>query len=157
MIARSPALILSALILATVSTATGFIVAPGGYLSPLAGPALIGATGGITGSIFIGPISPTCLVYKNSTPVPSYYNQIEAVITPSSGLPATIPVNWVLEGGCWVYGTFKIGLNPGVYSVTLTSCLSQPSSFGCSQLPITAIVTSNSWTQVEISVRTGIE
>ncbi len=158
LVRRSTALIIAALFLTAVSTVTGFIVSPGGYLSPLAGPPLAGATGGITGSISIGNILPLCRVPPSTAPAPPYYNQIEVLITPSpsSGLPLTVPVNWVLVDGCWVHGTFRVGLNPGVYSLTLTSCISQPSSFGCSDLPRIVIVEPDAWTQVDISIRTGI-
>src|SRR6266704_1832897 len=120
----STPLIIAALLLTTVSTVAGFTVSPGGYLAPLASPPLIGATGGITGSIWIANVSPLCRVPATTEPAPPYYNQIEVVITPSpsSDLPLTVPVNWVLIGGCAVHGTFKIGLNPGVYSLTITSC-----------------------------------
>ncbi len=161
LVTRSSALIIATLLLTVLLTGAGFMVSPGGYLSPLAGPALLGSTllgvtSGINGDISVGPIFPVCRVTPDAVP-PAYYYQIEVLVTPSSGLPLTVPVHWVLVAGCWVDGTFKIGLNPGVYSLTLTSCVSQPNSFGCSDLPITAIVTSSAWTQVEISVRTGIE
>jgi hypothetical protein len=157
LMARSPALIIATLFLSTVSTVTGFMVMPTGFLSPLAGPALLGATGGIVGSISIGPVFPVCRGYPTTAPAPPYYNQIGVLVTPSSGLPLTVPVIWVLVNDCSVNGTFRIGLNPGEYSLTLTSCISQPNSFGCSQLPITAVVASRAWTQVKISVTTGIE
>src|SRR5207249_5543962 len=115
----SKALIIAALLLTTVSTVAGFTVAPRGYLAPLASPPLIGAAGGITGSIWIANVSPLCRVPPATEPAPPYYNQIEVVITPSSDLPLTVPVKWVLIGGCAVHGTFKIGLNPGVYSLTI--------------------------------------
>lgn len=160
----SRGLVVATICLTCLSTATGFILVPSGYLSPLVGPGLIGATGGITGVVTIGPVNPVCTAYYSYTPVPSYYSQIGAVITPASGLPVTVPVNWILQYGCWVHGTFKTGLNPGAYSVTLTSCqlnnLMIPvskMSLGCSKLPITAIVTSNAWTQVVITFPTGIE
>lgn len=151
----STALIVAALLLTTVSTVAGFTLSRGGYLSPLAGPPLIGATGGINGTISIGNIYPLCSIVSDGA-APPYYNQIQAVITPSSGLPLTVPVNWVLVGGCWVHGTFKVGLSPGVYSVTLSSCISQPNSFGCSDLPRIVTVEASVWTQVVISIRTGI-
>jgi len=160
----SKALIIAALLLTTVSTVAGFTVAPGGYLAPLASPPLIGATGGITGSIWIANVSPLCRVPSTTEPAPPYYNQIEVVIThsPSSDLPLTVPVNWVLIGGCAVHGTFKIGLNPGAYSLTITSCylICAAATFlndtTCSGLPKTVIVESGTWTQVEISITTGI-
>jgi len=160
----SKALIIAALLLTTVSTVAGFTVAPGGYLAPLASPPLIGATGGITGSIWIANVSPLCRVPSTTEPAPPYYNQIEVVITPSpsSDLPLTVPVKWVLIGGCAVHGTFKIGLNPGVYSLTITSCYAvHPDHYlgfipFCPGLPKTAIVESGAWTQVDISITTGI-
>jgi hypothetical protein len=35
--------------------------------------------------------------------------------------------------------------------------ISQPIGFGCSDLPRTVIVESGAWTQVDISIGTGIE
>lgn len=156
-VARGSGLIIATLLLSALSTVAGFMVSPGGYLSPLASPALLGATGGITGTIVIGPVFPICSVIVSSAPAPSYYNEIQLLVTPSSGLALTVPVHWLFVQDCWVSGTFRIGLNPGAYSLTLTSCISQPNSFGCSDLPMTAIVASGAWTRVEISVRTGIE
>ena len=160
----STALIIAALLLTIASTVAGFIVSPGGYLAPLAVPPLLGSSGGIVGSISIGNVAPLCTGYPTTAPAPSYYNQIELVITHSSSsdLPLTVPVNWVLVGGCVVKGTFAIGLNPGIYSVTITSCYgirggvySLYSSF-CIGLPKTVIVQSGTWTRVDISITTGI-
>jgi hypothetical protein len=160
---KSTALIIAALLLTTVSTVAGFMVSPGGYMAPLASPPLLGATSGINGSVTIGPVYPVCRVGESPTLAP-YYNQVQVVITPSSGLALNIPVNWVLEQGCWVRGTFKVALNPGAYSLTLTSCaqpppallVSQPIGYGCSQLPKAIILESGSWTQVDIYLDTGI-
>jgi hypothetical protein len=156
LVARSSALIIGVLLLTAVSTGAGFIVSPGGYLSHLAGPPLLGASGGITGNVSIGPVYPVCMIGTSNAPPPVYYNQVQLLITPSTGLPLTVPLNWVLVDGCYVIAVFKIGLNPGVYSVTITSCVSQTSTFGCRGVPVTAIVSSNNWTPVEISVDTGI-
>ncbi len=162
LVTRSAALIFWALFLTSASTVAGFMVSPGGYLSPLASPSLLGATGGINGSVSIGPISPICSVVESTGPTPLYYNQIQVIVTPSSGLALTVPVNWAVVGGCWASGTFKIGLNPGVYSVTVTSCarptlsISQPIGFGCSDLPRTVIVESSAWIQIDIAIGTGI-
>jgi len=163
LVTRSAALIFWVLFLTTASTVAGFMVSPNGYLSPLASPSLLGATGGMDGSISIGPLFPVCRVLESMVPAPSYYNQVQVLVTPSSGLSLTVPVNWVTVGGCWASGTFKIGLNPGAYSLTVTSCagivasISQPIGFGCADLPKTVIVEAGAWTQVEISIGTGIE
>jgi hypothetical protein len=161
---RSTALIIVALLATTISTVTGFMVSPGGYLSPLAGPPLVGATGGIVGSVSIGNVAPLCSGSPTTAPASPYYNQIELVITPSpsSDLPLTIPLNWVLIDGCIVRATFRVGLNPGVYSLTITSCygthvaIYQPYSPFCSGLPKTVIVESGTWTQADLSITTGI-
>jgi len=117
-VSRSTTLIIVILLATIMSTVAGFMVSPGGYLSPLAGPALVGATGGIVGNISIGNVAPLCSGSPTTAPAPPYYNQIELVITPSpsSNLPLTIPLNWVLIAGCIVRATFKVGLNAGVYS-----------------------------------------
>lgn len=162
MVERSTALVIAALLVATTSTVTGFMVLPAGNLSHSSSPALQGATAGITGNITIGNVAPLCRVPPSTAPAPSPYNQIEVVITPSSPpyLALTVPVNWALVDGCVVDGTFKIALNPGAYSVTLTSCAGSASTIypfrGCSGLPKTVIVEASAWTQVEISVITGI-
>jgi hypothetical protein len=161
---RSPALIVSALLLTTLSTVAGFMVSPGGYLSPLASPPLQGAAGGIIGNIYIGNVYPVCHLLSPPAPPPLYYSQIQVVITPSpsSDLPLTVPLNWVLVEGCVVHGTFKIGLNPGVYSLTLTNCTGLNATVYisvnpfCSGLPKTVIVESGTWTLVDISITTGI-
>jgi hypothetical protein len=163
-VTKTTAVIVAALLLTTASTVAGFMVSPGGYLAPLASPPLQGATGGIVGSISIGNVAPLCRVPPTTAPAPAYYNQIEVVITssPSSDLPLMVPVNWVLVGGCTVHGTFTVGLNPGVYYLTVTSCYGMhpeiylPYSPVCSGLPKTVIAESGAWTQVEISITTGI-
>src|SRR6266702_4201284 len=161
----STALIIAALLLTVASTVAGFMVSPGGYLAPLTSPPLLGSSGGIVGSISIGNVAPLCTGYPTTAPAPSYYNQIEVVITPSpsSDLPLMVPVNWVLIGGCTVHGTFTVGLNPGVYYLTITSCYEVysdhylgPAIPFCPGLPKTAIVESGAWTQVDISITTGI-
>jgi hypothetical protein len=164
LVKRSTALIAAVLLLTTISTVAGFVVSPGGYLSPLASPPLLGASSGIEGRVTIGPVFPVCSVLQSTTSAPEYYNQIQVLVTPSSGLPLTIPVNWVLVSYCWVTGTFKIALNPGAYSLTLTSCTQVHAlgietyryGYGCSDLPRTFIVESGAWTQVDISLDTGI-
>jgi hypothetical protein len=153
---RSSVLIITVLLLTTVSTVAGFIVSPGGYLSHLAGPPALGATGGISGNVSVGPVYPACSVNASPGPPPTFYNHVQLLVTPSTGLPLTVPLNWVLLEGCWVNATFKIGLTPGVYSITLTTCISQTNSFGCQGVPVTAVVSSGAWTLVEISVDTGI-
>ncbi len=164
-VTRGSALILAVLALITVSTVAGFIVSPGGYLAPLASPPLIGATGGIIGSISIANGCPLCRVPVTCAPAPLYYNQIEEAViipAPSSDLPLTVPVNWVGVGGCVVHGTFKVGLNPGAYSLTIGSCyfIRAAATFlndtTCSGLPKTVLVESGTWTQVEISITAGI-
>ena len=163
LVKSSTALIVVVLLLTTVSTVAGFMVSPGGYLAPLASPPLIGATGGIIGSISIANVCSLCRVPTTCAPAPLYHNQMEAVViilSPSSGLPLTVPVNWV--GGCVVHGTFKVGLNPGAYSLTIGSCylIREAATFlndpTCSGLPKTVLVESGTWTQVEISITTGI-
>src|SRR5712691_2572778 len=153
----STALIVVVLLLTTVSTVAGFMVSPGGYLAPIASPPLVGATGGIIGSISIGNVCSLCRVPQTCAPASPYYNQIEAVIipSPSSDLPLTVPVKWVGVGGCVVHGIFKVGLNPGAYSLTSEAAtfLNDPT---CSGLPKTVLVESGTWTQVEISITTGI-
>jgi hypothetical protein len=160
-VTRATALILAALALTTVSTATGFMFSHGGYFAPIASPSLLGATGGINGTISIGPVYPVCRVLESPT-LATYYSQVQVVISPSSGLTLDVPVNWILYSGCWAQGTFKIALNPGAYSLTLTSCsqvhllISQPLGFGCSDLPRNVIVESGGWTQFALAVDTGI-
>ena len=158
LVTRSAALVFWVLFLTTVSTVAGFMVSPGGYLAPLASPSVLGATGGINGSITIGPIYPVCRSPASIAPAPSFYNQIQVLVTPQSGLALTVPVNWVIIGGCWASGTFKIGLHPGVYTLTLTECLISISVDlqGCPSTPKTAVVEWNAWTQVDISLGTGI-
>jgi hypothetical protein len=163
LVKRSTALIVAALLLTTMSTVSGFMVSRGGYLAPLASPPLIGAMGGIIGSISIGSVCPLCRIPQTCAPAPLYYNQIEAVIipAPSSDLPLTVPVNWVGVGGCVVHGTFKVSLNPGAYSLTIGSCYLTRAAATflndttCSGLPKTVLVESGTWTQVDISITTG--
>jgi|SRR6267143_5305224 len=160
-ITMSRVLIVAALFLTTVSTVAGFMVSPGGYLAPLASPDLLGATGGITGSISISPVSPVCGPTVGAAPAPSYYsnsNDFGILVIPLSGPSLTIPVNWVLEGGCEDYGTFNVQLNPGVYSLILAWCAS-PHAGGiyCPAMPKTVIVESGAWTHIEIAMSRGTE
>ena len=139
----------------------GFHGFPGRVPGPSRKPS---SDGGIIGSISIGNVYPLCSATPTTTPAPSYYYEIAVVITPSpsSDLPLTVPVSWILVDGCTLHGTFRISLNPGVYSLTLGSCygvraaVSLPYSPSCSGLPKTVIVESGTWTHVSISVITGI-
>ena len=163
-LSKTTSVIVATLLLTTASTVAGFMISPGGYLAPLASPPLHGATGGIVGTISIGNVAPLCSGSPTTAPASSYYNQIELVITPSpsSDLPLTIPLNWVLFYGCIVRATFKVGLNPGVYSLTITSCygvhvaIYHPYDPFCSGLPKTVIVGSGTWTEADLSITTGI-
>jgi hypothetical protein len=164
-VTRTTAVIVAALLLTTSSTVAGFMIAPAGYLAPLASPPLVGATGGIVGNISIGNVYPLCTRWPTMAPAPPPYNQIKVVITPSSSpdLPLMVPVNWALFNGCVVEGAFTIGLNPGAYSVTITSCYAVysyhylgPAIPFCPGLPKTAIVESGAWTEVDISITTRI-
>src|SRR3989442_6743107 len=104
LVTRSAALIFWVVFLTTASTVAGFMVSPGGYLSPLASPSLLGAAGGIEGSVSIGPVFPIFRAFASTGSAPSYYNQIQVLVTPSSGLALTIPVNWDLVEGCCAPG-----------------------------------------------------
>jgi hypothetical protein len=66
---KTTALILAVLSLTTAATVAGFMVSPGGYLAPLAGPPLVGATEGIVGAISIGNVASLCS--GSSTTVPA--------------------------------------------------------------------------------------
>src|SRR2546428_6776835 len=100
LVTRSAALIFWVVFLTTASTVAGFMVSPGGYLSPLASPSLLGAAGGKKGNGSIGPAFPLCRTFASTVPAPSYYNQIQVLVTPSSGRALTIPVYWVVVGRC---------------------------------------------------------
>ncbi len=158
------AIIVVALGLTTIITGSGLLASPAGYLSPIAWPALGGALvgdQGITGNVSIGPVNPVCYVGPGSFQPTAFalsFEQNRILVAPMSGLAITVPVNWTLRWGCEFTGTFRASLSAGTYSVDLTSCaLETLRSFGCSTLPLTVIVEPGKYTQVNISVNTGIE
>jgi hypothetical protein len=120
---------------------------------------------GIVGNVSIGPIRPVCLVPQDSTnTVPGPSNSGEVVVTSESGEQTTIQVSWSIWGGCELVGSFKAGLAPGTYSLTLSNCLQDAKYPGCSQsihsspsmLPITVHVERGRPTPVSIGIDTGI-
>ncbi|MDE1852404.1 MAG: hypothetical protein KGI38_01520 [Thaumarchaeota archaeon] len=100
----------------------------------------------------MGPTQPVC--YANATwePAPSSYDSIGVVITDSSGRTVTCPVNWVSDG-CYVMGSLTATLEPGSYSLNLTSC----GWMGCrAALPKGFEIYSGTTTSVDVSIFTGI-
>jgi hypothetical protein len=120
---------------------------------------------GILGNVSIGPTQPVCYVPQNGTStVPYPSNSDEVVVTSQSGEQTSIPVSWFLSGGCELWGSFKAGLAPGNYSLTLSYCLLDPRYAGCPQslhfgpssLPITVHVERGRLTPINIGIDTGI-
>ena len=121
---------------------------------------------GIVGNISIANIMPLCYNKPNITPS---NDNTTVVVTSLSGQITIIPVNWSIIGGCELFGTFQAGLNPGVYSLTLSYCLEKQSGpyqpAGCPHaacgmqscnLPTTIDVSPGKLTRVNIRITTGI-
>ncbi len=112
---------------------------------------------GVEGNVSIGPVLPVCRIDAPTGPVPSPWSDIKVIVRPESGDQILVPVNWVFEGGCEVTGTFRVQLPVGTYSLDLTYCnVENGRHFGCTQLPMTVKVEPGRFTQVSVSVDTGI-
>ncbi len=105
------------------------------------------------GTISIGPLQPVCLVNSTKGPPPSDIASIEAVITSSSGGILHVPLNWSVYAKCEADGQFRVALQPGSYSLDLSSC----TYMGCkNSLPKEFTVYPNLVTTVDVSIDTGI-
>jgi hypothetical protein len=100
----------------------------------------------------VGPTQPVCYATATEGPAPSYYATIEAVVTDSNGMRTNHSIHWV-SNGCYNTGTFGTTLAPGNYSVNLSSC----NWLGCrSALPQSFVIQSDTTTNINISISTGI-
>ncbi len=129
---------------------THFTIGAGGASSTTAGAPL---TGSLDAHFFIGPIQPVCSANSTVGPAPSPYSSIGAVVSTSpSGQASTFPIVWT-SNGCEVSGSFQASLDPGSYSLSLSSCTFS----GCaSALPRSSLVVSGESTSVDVSIDTGI-
>jgi len=110
-------------------------------------------SGAVDVRVAVGPTMPVCSVNVTSGPQPSGFNSsISAIVTDSSGDTMTLPLDWV-STGCSVTGSVSVPLNPGAYSLSLSSC----PWVGCnSAIPRGFTILAGQTTGVEISVDTGI-
>jgi hypothetical protein len=127
-----------------------FTIGAGGASSTTAGSPL---SGSLDARFSIGPIEPVCSANSTVGPAPSPYSSIEAVVSPSpSGQASTFPIIWT-SNGCEVSGSLQASLDPGSYSLSLSSCTFS----GCaSALPRSFLVVSGQSTSVDVSIDTGI-
>lgn len=102
---------------------------------------------GITGSVTIANVSPVCSI-TGSAPATGP----DLVITSSNGRIQVVALNWTLQNRCELIAPFQVTLNPGTYSLNLSSC----SYMGCRVLPITVVVVPGVFTPVRINIITGI-
>lgn len=109
--------------------------------------------GFLNGTVSMGSLRPVCQVNSSSGPVPSYIASIQAVVTSKSGNAVHIPIDWSLSGGCEAIGNFKAALDPGSYSLNLSSC----SFMGCkAALPKAFVILPERTTSVQVVIETGI-
>jgi hypothetical protein len=107
----------------------------------------------VNGTISIGPLRPVCLVNSSVGPAPSNIASIQVVITSASGRTTLVPVNWSMYAQCEGVGQFQVALQPGNYSLDLSSC----TFMGCkNSLPKAFVINSNRVTTIVISIDTGI-
>ena len=102
---------------------------------------------GITGGVTIANISPLCSL-TGSVPATGP----DLVITSSTGKVLVVALSWTFQNRCELIAPFQGELNPGAYSVNLSSC----GYMGCRVLPITAVVIPGVFTPVKINIVTGI-
>jgi hypothetical protein len=108
--------------------------------------------GTLAASFVVGPTQPVCYATATEGPAPSYYTTIEAVVTDSNGMRTNHSIHWV-SNGCYSTGTFGTTLAPGNYSLNLSSC----NWLGCrSALPQSFVIQSDTTTNINISISTGI-
>jgi hypothetical protein len=106
---------------------------------------------GITGNVTIEYTSPVCFIGRSPTPTTG-----PNLVVSSKKIVLIVQTSWVLIDGCIMSGTFQQALEPATYSVTLTSCLQSPNSFGCNHLPITVTVNPGVYTPVVVNIITEI-
>jgi len=78
------------------------------------------------------------------------------VVTSSDGMVIDVPLSWT-RVVCEYFGTYRVGLQPGNYSIDILSCTLQPHrSWGCAfVVPIDVIVKQGLFTKVHIHMYTG--
>ncbi len=152
---KGPLALLLLAFLATSLAATGYALVTTGSLTNAIFPIHPRADGtqdisshqGMSGSVTIGNVSPVCSV-TGSVPATGPY----LVITSSTRSILAVPLSWALQDRCELIATFQVALNPGTYSVNLSSC----NYMGCRVLPITVVVVPGIFTPARINIVTGI-
>ena len=105
------------------------------------------------GTISIGPLRPVCLVNSTAGPAPSNIASIQVVATSDSGRTTYLPVDWSLYAQCEARGQFQAALQPGNYTLDLSSC----TFLGCkNSLPKAFVIEPDRVTIIDISIDTGI-
>lgn len=102
---------------------------------------------GLFGKATIGNISPLCTTGQDR---PS--NGPSLIISSIDGKIVVIPLSWSIVNGCSLVAQYHVPLQPGTYSVTLSPC----PYMGCRNLPVTFIVTTGIFSQVDVNIVTGI-
>ncbi len=102
---------------------------------------------GIAGSVSIANVSPVCAL-TGSQPA----SGPSLVVTSADGRILVVSLSWSLVDRCALETQFKVPLQPGTYSLTLSPC----GYMGCRTLPITVVVQSGVFAPANISIVTGI-
>ena len=134
----------------------GLIVSPVGLLSPIADFSVPLKAQGIQGNVTFLPVSPSCGLGTKPDPIVYFLMQEEILISPRGGSPLTFPMHWTVDCVRLV-GTFRIGLDPGIYYVDLVNGAHQSECSGyCAVLPANVTVVAGNFTEISILFRTSI-
>lgn len=127
------------------------------YLSALYTATTAWQRQGIYGTYYSGNIVPGACGADVVAELSGHYPVAErVVVTFSDGMVIDVPLNWT-RVVCEYFGTYRVGLQPGNYSVDILSCTLQPHrSWGCAfVVPINVTVAQGVFTKVDIHMYTG--
>lgn len=138
-------------------TVAGLIVFPVGLLSPLAYLSVPQKAQGITGDVTYNPAVPgACGAGVSPDSIVYLWMQDEILVSPPGSDPLTFPMHWTV--GCALVGTFRIGLDPGIYYVDLVNGAHQSVCAGyCKILPANMTIVLGNFTEISIYIRTGLQ
>ena len=112
---------------------------------------------GIYGTYSSGQVVPGACGADVVAELSGHYPVAErVVVTSSDGMVIDVPLSWT-RVVCEYFGTHRVGLQPGNYSVDILSCTLQPHrSWGCAfVVPINVTVEQGVFARVDIHMHTG--
>ncbi len=138
-------------------TFAGLIVSPAGLLSPIVSFSVPQKAQGILGNVTYNRVAPRCGADIQPWPNVNYYARNEIAVSSMANSSLTFPIEWNLLRGCLLLGTYRIGLDPGIYYVDFTGCFFEPVRVGdCATLPARVVVTQGNFTAIDMYFTTSL-